>query len=516
MAKKEKNVPVQEKESFSEEIYKKFKQRPGVYIGSVVVLILVTVTFIGGDFISGGGVGRNQELIFGYYDGIPIAWVHGNILTQYHENALNEYRYQAQRQGRDPNDPTAMAQIWREAFHGAVVHTAVLQMMKNSNYKAPEKAVDRAVSRLPKFQNEGRFSPMLYKNTSESELLTLWRQCQDDLGKIMFFNDYSELLTSSGEADFIAKMSSPERSFQMVSFPVDDYPESEYIAYVRDNEKLFNSIHMSKITVTGEKEAKKILASIKNGTTTFEEAAGAQSQDSYADKGGDMGRRYVFELDWEIPDANDRETIFGLGRGELSDVISLGETWAFFRIESGLTPIDLNDTSAMERVRMYVRNFSRGRMEDWAIEQANKFIALARESDFRNAAGQAMKEVKSFGPLPINYGGIELFTALESFTVPGFASYLLQEMARNENFWKLAFTTPLNTPSSPLVQGSNVLVFCPTEEKEADAETLEYTAKSYSSDWVKFVSERSLQYYFLNSEKMDDRFEETYGSRIRY
>ena len=54
MAKKEKNVPT-EKDSSSSEIIRKFKASPGLYIGSVVILILVVVTFLGGDLLSGGG-----------------------------------------------------------------------------------------------------------------------------------------------------------------------------------------------------------------------------------------------------------------------------------------------------------------------------------------------------------------------------------------------------------------------------------------------------------------------------
>jgi len=515
MAKIVKNAQNQDKESFFEAIYAKFKQRPGIYIGSVLVLILVTVTFIGGDMLSGGFGMGNQDLNFGYYDKIPISWVQGNVFNQYYDRALHEYQYQAQMQGRDINDPSTMARIWREAYEGTVVHVAILQMIKKSNYLTPEKAVDRSVGKHERFQSDGRFSPALYNETPESTRLSIWRQTQDELMKIMYFNDYFELLTSSGEAEFIANMSSPMRSFDMVSFFIDDYPESEYIAYAQENANLFNTIHMSKITVTGEKEAKRILASIKDGTTTFEEAAGVQSQDAYADKGGDMGKRYVYELNWEIPNVTDRDLVFSLARGELSDVINIGDSWAFFRIESELTPPELDDTSVMDRVRMYIRNFARGRMEDWAIAQANEFITQAKESGFRSAAGSRSKEVNSFGPLPINYGGIELFVALDSFTIPGFASYILNEMGRNENFWKTAFKTPLNTPSQPLVQGSNVLVFFPTEEKEAEAETIDYITQFYPSEWVKFVSERSLQYYFINSEKMDDRFEDTYRRIFR-
>ena len=61
MAKNDKNdkkAPVVRKAAGPSEDAKKFKQRPAIYIGSIFILVLVTVTFIGGDFITGGGFGR--------------------------------------------------------------------------------------------------------------------------------------------------------------------------------------------------------------------------------------------------------------------------------------------------------------------------------------------------------------------------------------------------------------------------------------------------------------------------
>jgi len=507
MAKKDKKDEIQEKESGIAEIVKKFKQNPGIYIGSVVILILVSVTFIGGDFISGGGLsGRGGDYVFGYYDKVPIELVPGNYFTL----AYDEIAANFQSQGYNPSDYMIAPTVWRYAFFRTVEHTAVMQIMKRSNYSVPQNIVDRYVTKLPEFQENGRFSPELYRRVPEARKLTIWRQMQENLTKIMFYSDYSSLLTSSGEADFIAKLSAPSRSFNMVSFLINDYPNEEYLSFAQENSKLFNSIRLSRITVrSGEREAKKILDSIKNGTTTFEDAARNHSQDMYADMGGDMGNRFYYELDREIQDTSVRDSIFGLRRDDYSGIIETDDGWSFYRVENASLKADFNDDATMDRVRTYMRFYQRGRMEDWAIAKANVFISDVNESGFENAAQARELEISSFGPLPINYGSLTLFTSLESFPIYGLSSQELTTLARNENFWKTAFSAPLNTPSKPFVYGSFVFVFLPTDEIEADESSLEYVSSGFNSLLYNY-SDMLIQMYFINSERMEDMFEDSY------
>ncbi|MDR0321669.1 MAG: peptidylprolyl isomerase [Treponema sp.] len=513
MAKNDKNdkkAPVVHKARGPSEDAKKFKQRPAIYIGSIFILVLVTVTFIGGDFITGGGFGRGSGdyFTFGYYDNAPISYVAGNVFAQYQQNNIMHY----QSQGIDVNNRYAAQQIWRQSYETAIVHTAILQIMKRSNYSAPEKSVDRAVAQFH-YQNNGRFSRELYNRTPEASRLATWRQTQEELTKTAYFKDLFALLVPDAEADFMAAMSSPMRSFDMVSFKVDDYPEMEYLSYAHENASLFGTIHLSKITVNNEREARKILASVKDGTLTFEDAARAQSQDSYADRGGDMGSRYCYEVDQEITNLPDRQAIYALGRGEISDIISVTDGWVFYRVENELAPAEFEDSSVMDRVRSYIRNYARGRMEDWALDQARAFIDEAKEYGFNDTVRRRYMGKQSFGPLPLNYGGIELFPpSLESFTIESLSSEDKKNLSGNEEFWRIAFSTELNTPSEPMVQGSNILVFFPTEEVEVDEETVKNTAAMYASTFLNYIAEQSLQYYFLQNSRMDDRFREVYSN----
>ena len=140
-------------------------------------------------------------------------------------------------------------------------------------------------------------------------------------------------------------------------------------------------------------------------------------------------------------------------------------------------------------------------MEDWAIAQARDFISDVNEAGFTTAARWRSLDINSFGPLPINYGGVDLFTTLESF----FPESDLQGLSRNENFWRIAFSTRLNTPSEPFVQGNMVHVLLPVEEI-IDDNMRDDISYIYSSYWLNYMMEQSIQHYFINNPRMDDRF----------
>ena len=260
------------------------------------------------------------------------------------------------------------------------------------------------------------------------------------------------------------------------------------------------------ITVgSNEREANRLLASIRSGETTFEDAARAHSRDSYAERGGDMGIRMFHELDADIPESAAREIAASLAMGEYSEVITTANGWFFFRAEENAQESDISDPSVMERIRSYMRGSHMGMMEDWAIEQAEIFIALVDEIGFEEALSEQGIESRSFGPIPVNFGNIDLFTTLAAQTVAE-----LSGSEVNDNFWRAAFATPVDSPSQPLVQGGNVLVLFPTAETEAEEESLEDIASTFSSFWLANNTEQSLRQHFLNSPKMEDNFFSVY------
>jgi hypothetical protein len=522
---KDKKTP----EKHQSELLRRFKANPGLVIGTFVVLAIVIVAFVAVPAITPDRAGGNADLTFGYYDKVPITYVPGNFFAQY-RGMVEDYRRNSLNENYNENYSLVNYQIWREAYEAAAVHTAMLQEMKKAGYTAPEKIVDRNVAKLPQFQDNGRFSLALYRRIGDNERLSIWRQIQDDTAKDHFRSDVVGLLRPSAESKFIANMAAKERSFDMAVFSVDSYPESEYQAYINEHPELFRSVHLSKIAVdTNERDAKRILDSIKSGETTFDDAARAYSKDNYADRGGDMGVRMIHELIFEIPDESTREQLSALTRNEYTDIIKSSSKasddreltlWSFFRAEENIKEADPSDPIVMEKVHSYVRNYERGRMEDWAIAQADNFIALANKIGFEAALSpvdlvyedgveetRSMKKIekRSFGPIPLNYGNVDLFTTVNSQSVSE-----LSGVGSDENFWRVAFSTPVESPSKPVVQGSNVLVLFPSEQTEAEESSIESIVNIYNSYWLQYASEHALQQHFLNSPKMEDKFIDIY------
>ena len=503
MASKEKKPIEKREESTKSEIIHRLKTHPFLFIGTVVVLVIVIVAFV---FVPAivPSAQRGTELIFGYYNKVPIKYVPGN----YFYNVQYQLTQQMRLSQDDPNYIAKLAQIWGEAFAETAVHYGILDEMKQAGYIAPEDVVDREVASMF-LQEDGKFSGARYRAMDNNSRMNLWRQTQENVTAGIYTSDMMNMRISSKEAPFITSMNSPKRSFDLVSFPVYSYPESEIISYARSNPDLFRMTRLSRITVnSSEREARQIYNSVKNGVSTFEEMAKTNSGDMYADRGGDMGIMMAFELKYEISDDESRNRVANLARGELSDIIKVPSGWAFFRAEETSYQADLDDQIQQSKVKSYIMDNERGRVDDWFIAEAEKFIAQAEENGFDEAAGAGNLIKKNFGPISLNYGNAMPFGSLASSGVPE-----LTNAGSNQFFWRLAFSTPLNTVSRPLVVGDNVVVLLPLEETgpEEDEDFMEMF-NGYWSNWMQDVTNSSSRNRFLSSDndKLENNFEETF------
>jgi hypothetical protein len=500
MASRDKKQADKRDESTKSEILHRLKTHPFLFIGTVLVLIIVIVAFV---FVPAmpGAAGRSGDLVFGYYDKVPIKYVQNNYFYQ-----AQQTLYQRQQPSQDdPNFIYTWAQIWRQAFEETVIHMGILDELKQAGYTVPADVVDRNMAELPYFQENGRFSPTKFRAMDSSSRMNLWQQLQESITIGTYTDDLADLKTASKEAAFVSSMASPRRSFDCAIFSIQTYPDSEVLSYAQANPEMFLNMRLSKITVnSSEREARQILDSIKSGAVMFEEAARANSQDWAADRGGDMGALMAFELEYENIDREARGKIIALSTGELSDIIKNNTGWVFYRADEAAQPVDLSELSYQSRVRNYVMGNLRGRAEDWVIAEAEKFSATAREAGFSEAASADGIEIRSFGPIPLNYGNSAIFSSISSAGISE-----LSGAGSNELFWRTAFSTLLNTASRPIVIDDNVIVLYPTEEVSADESEAEMI-ESYYSYWIRGSTENALRSYFLNNGKLDDRFQETF------
>ncbi|MFP3090943.1 SurA N-terminal domain-containing protein [Treponema sp. TIM-1] len=487
--------------SAQSEFIRRFKSNPFVFVGTIVILIIVIVAFVLVPAMV-PNEGANIDLTFGYYDKIPITYVRGNYLAQ----VQSSYAQYMQRSMNESNALSISSQVWRSAFEETVIHIGMLQEMKKAGFVIPPELVDKEVRALPQFQENGRFSLTKYRQLDKATQLSLWKDVQDSLIAQRYLSDVSDLRQSSKEAAFIGAMASKERTFAMAAFPLSSYPVEEITAFANNNQELFKTVHLSKITInSNEREIQQILTSVEEGGQLFEEAARTHSQDNFAESGGDTGVKMAYELTEEIPDETERETVLNLARGDISPVVKVPSGWAFYRAEETPQPADLNDQDTVEKIRTYLTGFRRGIMDDWLIEKAEQFIARAEDQGFDTAAGELGLVKQNFGPIALNYGNFTLFKALSSDTAPELASAV-----SNENFWRIAFSTSLQSPSAPFILGDNALVLFPLEENTLEKENIDSIASSYSSYWLDNNTDQSIRNRFVRSEKLEDNFWITY------
>lgn len=512
MAGKGKKTHIQEDEPVLAEFRRRFKERPFVFIGTVAILVLVVVAFV---FLPAvvPGRGGGSELVFGSYDGIPVRYAANNYFFQQVQYSMEYYRRMT---GSEISSGIELSQVWRNAFEETVLNTAILKFAGDSGYTPPKELVDRQIASLPDFQENGAFSFARYRMLSGSDRMNLWDRTRDSMMAGHYAVDLMWLAVPQGETDFLKSMAEPARTFKMVSFSLYDYPDSEVSAFVAENPGLFRVIQLSRITVnSSEREALQILSSINDGTMSFEDAVSAHSQDGLAGQGGNMGQRMAYEFLGEIPDADAREQVFSLARGAYSEVVSVPSGWVIYRCDEEARPVDVSDASLNSKIKNYLMQSQRGRIEDWYRGQAESFAELVRADGFESAAQSRGLSASTFGPLPLNYGQYggqnNIFGA--AALLPSSASNELVYAEANELFWTEAFSTPVNTPSGPIVLGFNVIVLYPESETPAEESVLESITYMYEDQSRNFI-QQDLRMQILSSPRFRDQFDATFRRQI--
>jgi hypothetical protein len=504
MASKEKKRLERRDDSSKSEMMQRFKTRPFIFIGTIFILVIVVIAFV---FVPAmvpqpRGIG---DFTFGYYNRVPIRMVSGNFFHQVQQQLSWQHQQQL---SANPNNLGLVYNIWNQAFQETVVHMAIQDQMRRAGFVVPNNVVDREMAR--QFHVDGRFDAARYRAMNSADRMNLWRQIQEGLTVQRYLSDLGGLRLPPNEVEFIRSMASPRRSFSVAIFPLDSFPDAQVVAHAQANPDPFRITHLSRITMNSERDARQLLAQVREGTITFEEAARNHSQDFFAEQGGDMGMRMAHELAGEIWNLQARENVINLARGELSDVVSVSlgwgaSGWAFFRAEEAVLPPDTGDPLQLERIRSHIMANFRGMVEDWVVTEAERFSDAVRERGFDLAAAEGNIARGNFGPIPVNFGDSILFRAIgRTPDVPE-----LQGAGRDLFFWRAAFSTPLMTPSVPIVLWDNVMVLFPLEESYEDEDFLQAIESFYASVVMDYLDwgHRS---YFLNSDRLDNRFDDTF------
>jgi hypothetical protein len=493
------NLPEDKKTPAKSKGAGKLTNRPFLYVFSVVILVIIVVTFLGAPVI--GGIGQTGRIIFGYYKKKPIEYVPGNYFSRQKDLIGEQIRSTGD---KNENIEYQVYQVWRGAFDRTVFQTAIVTAMEESGAHVSESLIDEALTRYPGYLENGEFSERRYSQTSSSEKFLIRRSTRDGLLFDKHLQDLFSIRTSSKDVEFFKKMSSPERKFKFVDFSFSEFPEDQIVAYGMANTEKFTRMKVSIISITsGKADAEKILERAVSKTESFEDLAKAHSKDPYAEKNGDMGWQYFYELEGIMKSQADIKKIFALKKGEIASLVEGPGSWMIFRCDEAAVTPDFTSPEVQKIIRTYMSSFERGKIEDYVLNEAKKFREQTGTKSFEAVAAARGLKVQETGFFPINFGNsIFLKPVTQNNDALGNAPF-------REVFFSIAFSLKQNEVSEPIVLRDNVVVLNFIQEQNAEENNLAFLDMYFPYILQQF-QEENLQQFVMNTKNLQDNFNEVF------
>jgi parvulin-like peptidyl-prolyl isomerase len=479
-----------------------------LYWGSVIVLVLIVIAFIGAPMVS-RMVPARRMYVFGSYDGQEIAAVNGNYFyTQYKAEAERISQY-----GQEGSLESKLWQAWRYAFNQTVLHMAIMAEAERSGVWVSGDRVEDSLVEYGPYMVNGEFSIKKYQATPQVERNAVSRLRKELLTEQIYYQDlFSLRRQSTKEKEAIRKMMQKERRFSIVAYNYTDFPDEKVLSYGLANKVKFQKIKLSRILITsGKSEAEKVREMILTGQSTFDDLARSFSKGPFSDKGGDMGWQYYHYFQALFDDDNTIDEIFSMKQDEISELIPSGRNWVFFRCDSNVVAPDFENPGVLDTVRNYVVTSERGVIDTYFVEEAEDFKENAEKIGFDQAS-----LVKGLFPpveteyFPINFNSV--FSEKPVQTV-GTESSILASASQDEDFFVKIFSLKKGEISDPITLGDNILVITLLDERQTSEEDLEMLLNS--TEYLGFTSlNRDLGEILIDYDKLEDNFQEAFFTYV--
>ena len=476
---------------------------PLLYVGSLIVLVIITVTFIGTPAIgrfAGGGAGT----VFGTYDDIAIEHRRGNYL----DSQILQISQQRRNSGFRQDTETEARAVVRQAFQRAAYRVAVLAETSSAPLAISAQRIDSELIRSGPYVIGGVFSEERYNATPASRRKVNRRLVEEQLMERQYFSDLTGVHTSSQAVAFFRDMAAVERRFRGAAFSFAELPQAELQRFGEDNTTQFQRIKLSRILMRDGDEAEDVLRRLQDGSATFEELARLFSVDDIA-SGGVVGWRYFYDLERDFDSSGAVEAIFALASGEHTGVLSSRFGEVIYRADADLVAPDFDTEEVLAAVQDYLQRYERGFIEDYYTARAAGFQQSAQAAGFADAAealGLATFESDFF---PINFQNLIAVSRVRAED-----SDALQAAPFQEEFFERAFTLAPDAVSAPIVLNDRILVLELLEERPAEEATLD-RVESYYPFFVTGALDRAMNAQVFNSDRLVDDFEQGYLNFMR-
>lgn len=472
-------------------------------IGSLIILLISAIVFVLVPAMLGRG-DKNKLPPFGKYDGKEIKYEQGSDFANY----VSRYADMVKNQGQEINTQSYYY-IFNYAFNATVQKMAYSDAVKKSGYSVPQTAVNRAM--LPYFSDSnGKYSPKMYKETPASTIESMQKEFRDSLFTSRYTDDcfgsqetagknaLYGLKSSSAETAFLQNMDKDKRAFNMVSFDMNAYPDSEKAAFGQANAQKFVKYAMSVITCEDKSKAESVAKRLANNEIKFADAVGEYSKKTYSDDNGKLTSAYQYQLEKIVKNADDLKAVTSLAKDATSKAVQTTEGYSIFHADDVPLQPDFTNEATIKDVYSYLNTYEAGHIEDYYTNIAKDFAAAAASKSFDDACKQFNVTKSEIAAFPLNYGSASVAGKIDT-SAAGLAG-----ADTNENFLKTAFTLKENEVSAPVVNGKNMLVlqYVAASDKAAPAEQTEPVDPSALKDEISNYDQTSAGDALMKSPKL--------------
>lgn len=467
----------------------------------IIVLVLISISFVLAPTIE-AVMGRKQGsgLVFGTYGKEKIEYAYGNYFYDQYQNYANQYKTSS------TTDATQVVyQIWKSAYDSTVMFTALNQLAKQAGIIASNAVVNRRIIDGGYYNVDGKFDLATYNKASTEQKAKVENEVRRSLPPTIVATDIGSVLSSNAEQDYVAAMADKARTFQYASFDATLYPDADASTYAVKNPQLFYTIDLSVISTNSKESAQAILDSINNGTKTFEEAALAESKDSFAAKNGKAGKMYFFQITSNFKNADEAQQIFSAQVGKPFGPVEGNNSWTIYRVDSAPVAPDFASQSVLSVVKLYLALYDSQVMTDYLKGQANTFVSDAKATDFATAANKAGVTLTDVTATPLNIGGSSYLGSFSNSDPNGMLSY-----AQTDTL-KTMYTTPAGTILDPFPANSSEIVVKVGDESTSGLGSYLKTFYSYLSG---SNNQQDMAQAIMHDEQFKDNFLSVFLSQI--
>ncbi len=415
----------------------------------MLILILIAISFVAAPAIEAFvGKRSSSSLVFGKYGKENIAYAYGNHFYDQVQNYADQYKSS----GSDPTQ--VLYQIWKGAYDSTVIYTAVNQLAKKAGIIASDEAVRRAIINSGVYHKDGKFDVATYQKASSDAKSRLETQIRRSFPYQIVVDDIGSVLSSKGEADYVASLAQTGRSFNYVVVDPSHFPDESAVRYALEHEQLFTTLDVSIISVTDENLARSLSKDILLGTTTFEEAAEQHSLDSFAANGGAVGKLFYYAIEPNFTSVDDAALLLNAKDGDLLGPFESQGAWTLWRINRRASQADFTDEATLNGIKAYIATNEAAMIEPWLEQYAQDLKRAADASSLEEAALDRDLEVVTVSSTPYNRAKSTYMADL-SYTDP--MGYLNQAASQAEVASSL-YKSGEHTLLDPIKVGTSLII----------------------------------------------------------